>query len=646
VLAAGCGPSEVTGSRDTGLDGLELLRVDPGSVVPGTKIVASGRSFVDSTLGQTRLRLAGDLGGRAVDVALPASYLSSARLELMADSSFADALGEGGFPSGHFTGTASVEVRSEVDGKLYATVPMALEMDFAPMLTPRLDAVGDGVSFVNQPTEVNGAGYLLGGEEGSTVAVLTGCFTPMTATSCGPQVTAEIPTAPLANSTYDRTRAQFPYTTAVSGIQPGRFTGTLVLKNLHKGGATTMSAAKTVRFDIQRPMISSASPTRASLGQYVIIRGGGFVGGTADDVTLIGLRGMFMPDGGGAARALDLELVVEWRSGPEVRYVLDERDPLGRVVDMRKESGMIRGTARPIIEKGRERIEGVEIPVALGVDRLKQVVFINFLPSYVSSLRKFGLRAADALVRQRVLAVARRDYAGVNVEFRDSLPDDFALYAQVDIAGPDPNGLGLFGYDNSPGKDTDNLRLYDRIGGVNATTQQDGFPGFGGVFTESMFGFSAHPLTGKAKPEQVNANFDKLFDPFRPDRGGLDLTAADLAATPPAMRTSGTGCPASASDRGEQTSCAVFVLGSMIGTTMTHEIGHSLGLANPYGDGFHDPGDQPNRLMDSGGARTFEERAELAGEGPSVFCDAEFDYLRMILPSTQAPPQVTRPPCD
>jgi hypothetical protein len=29
-----------------------------------------------------------------------------------------------------------------------------------------------------------------------------------------------------------------------------------------------------------------------------------------------------------------------------------------------------------------------------------------------------------------------------------------------------------------------------------------------------------------------------------------------------------------------------------------------------------------------------------------VFCDEEFQYLRQILPSTEAPPDITRPPCS
>lgn len=169
-------------------------------------------------------------------------------------------------------------------------------------------------------------------------------------------------------------------------------------------------------------------------------------------------------------------------------------------------------------------------------------------------------------------------------------------------------------------------------------------PRLRGVFVESFFGFSLHP--GRFVPRPVDgadALFDAILDPFRPDVDGAPVLAADLAGVP--ALTSGAGCPAS--DRRQAVACAVWVLGSMIGTTMTHEIGHSLGLAEPgEPDVYHNPGDRPNRLMDAGGARTQRERAELAGEGPAVFCDGDYDYLRRILPAAEPPPAVSRPPCD
>ncbi|MBK9070538.1 MAG: hypothetical protein IPL79_06000 [Myxococcales bacterium] len=70
------------------------------------------------------------------------------------------------------------------------------------------------------------------------------------------------------------------------------------------------------------------------------------------------------------------------------------------------------------------------------------------------------------------------------------------------------------------------------------------------------------------------------------------------------------------------------------------------GHANPDGEGAHNDGDAPGRLMDGGAARPFLERAELAGEGPGVFCDDEYGYLRQILPSPLAADPSPRPPCS
>jgi hypothetical protein len=49
--------------------------------------------------------------------------------------------------------------------------------------------------------------------------------------------------------------------------------------------------------------------------------------------------------------------------------------------------------------------------------------------------------------------------------------------------------------------------------------------------------------------------------------------------------------------------------------------------------------------MDAGEARPFLERAQLMGQGPAVFCDDEYAYLRRILPSSAPASAVARPSC-
>ncbi|MCC6624725.1 MAG: hypothetical protein IT385_25975 [Deltaproteobacteria bacterium] len=76
---------------------------------------------------------------------------------------------------------------------------------------------------------------------------------------------------------------------------------------------------------------------------------------------------------------------------------------------------------------------------------------------------------------------------------------------------------------------------------------------------------------------------------------------------------------------------AVRVYGNLVGSTISHEVGHSLGLANVEGQ-FHNIGDNPGWIMDAGNYRPFEERAELDGQGPSFFEEGSLTYLRSILP--------------
>jgi hypothetical protein len=642
---AACSTGAPSQPQDTGLDGLALTAVNPGSVVPGSLLVLDGRSFVDDDYGASRLHLVGDFDGTPVDLTIPADFVDYGRLEIAWPGGLAAGLpGDGGT----FVGDALVEVLSNVDDQLHSSAPLSVTLSVAMQLTPRVDLLQTGVIFVNDPIVVEGDGFLLGGEEGTSFAIVSGCFLPDTGGGCAPVGPREVALVP--DSPYDRTRATFAFDPHIAGIFPGTFDGTVEIINRHgpaNGEVETDAAPETASYVLVPPQVFSVSPTSASLGQYVEIRGGGFVGVGPDDpdqtslFTEIELSGTFTPEGAGAM-PVNLVLIPEFVSGPMVRYVVSEDDELGTRVDLRAIAGSFDGMIRPVVHSENDSVTGDWTTITLGIAHVKQIVWIHFQPTYVESLRHFGLRAMDSRIRDRVVDVAMRDYAGVNVEFRTEPPNDFALYATVDISGPDPNGLGLLGYDNSPGKDTGNTRLYDKIGGVNATTQEDGFPGYGGVFVESFFGFSEHPGDFAERIDGADPAFDEIFDPFRADRGGSPVLAADLAGGIPVLQD-GSSCPAT--DRPGQIACAVWVLGSMIGTTMTHEVGHSLGLANPDGEGFHDPGDQPNRIMDAGGARTFYERGELFGEGPARFCDDEFVYLQMILPTGQTDPAPSRPSC-
>ena len=632
VALAGCSSAQLPGLDD----GLAAPRVDalhPALVLPSSELDLVGAGFADPARAATLLVLDGTFtpaGGAAQPVLLTLAATQS-------DDGHASAVAAGAAwtlaGSGHFDGTVVAQSVDALDGSVRSSDPVAVAFDVADRTTPTLTSLtpASGTLHVNDLVTLTGDGFLLGTGEGETRVVVAG---------------VEVVAHPLPDAPWDRTRVAFPFVPAIAGIAPAEFAGSVAVRNVLPGGPDAAAGTLPLAVTIVAPEITGVSTTVASLGQYVDIDGAGFIGAAADEVTLLHLVGSFRAGGANTAApiAVDVTLVPHFSDGTHLRYVLDEADALGRLIDLRQLSGTFTGNATPMVEKGNVQVTGAPHAAVLAVAPVKQVVYIRFLPSYVDSLRLFGLANADALVRARIFAVAARDYAGVNVEFRATPPDDFALYSIVDVEGPDPNDEGLLGYDNTPGKDVGNERLFDHLGGVNATTQSDGFPGYGGIFAENFMGFSSHPSSGVARLDVDPSHFDAVFDPVRPDTGRpVSVAEAKTLVVP-----DDTSACLTRKDRASRIGCAVLVLGNLIGTTLTHETGHSLGLADPTGADFHDPGDGPNRLMDAGGARPFEERAELLGQGPGVFCDDEYIYLRGILPGSDAAggDSIARPDCN
>ncbi|MEO8846619.1 MAG: hypothetical protein ABI591_20340 [Kofleriaceae bacterium] len=632
VLAAGCATST---APDPGLEGLNLSSVNPGMIIPGTKLAIAGDSFVDEEWGATTLHLVGSASGTDVDVRWPATFVDFDSMTVSIAGTNLDEIGG----DVDFDGTATIDVVAVSDGKTYSTTPLDVKLSFRNHLTPTATAVVDGVHFVNDQIEVDGDGFLLGGDEGVTAARISGCFQADGGSTCTPITTQDITMLPLQS--LSRQKAEFPFAPRIAGIKPGQFIGKVSIVNKQTAQAEIAAPAVDVSYTLVTSQVFSVDPPAASLGQYVFVHGGGFVGGEPTSDTQIELTGTFNKTGGNPA-PVDMYLIPEWVEGKLVRYVINTDDTLGQAIDLRQDTGHFTGMMTPIVSYGSDTVRGVGLSVTFDIAPVKQVVFLHFQSSYVEELRDFGMRAVDHQIRARVVAVCNQAYTGVNIEFRTDPVTDFALYENVELVGVDPNNMGLFGYDNSPGKDNGNLRLYDKLGGVNAVTQEDGYPGYGGVFVRSLMGFSQHPGVFGADVPGADEMFDETFDPFRSDVDhGAPVIANDLAGVP--VLTDGTSCPGTT--RRDQIACAVFVMGNLVGGTLAHEIGHSLGLANPYSDGFHDAGDQPNRLMDAGGDRPFLERAELGGQGPGVFCDDEYDYLRQVMPSSVAAPAITRPGC-
>lgn len=612
ALLAGC--PEENGGPDLCRDGPGVAAVRMAdTLLPGSSIELSGTNFLVEC-GAISVLFRGTLDGRPVEVEVPAEVESPARARYEVD---VDLQAGFGADRGRFAGDVGLRQRA-VDGTVRES-SLPVEFELAVTMTPRVASVTPLDVTLNAIVVLAGEGFLEGAE-GRSEVVLDGTFAPEGGGSPRPVAAVRLPATPV--EAHDRRRAGFEYSPRIAGIAPGVFTGSLVVENHHATGPVESSAPLPVAFTLGRSLIAGISPANPTLGSIVTLRGAGFIGGAPDQTLTVRLDGTATPNGGSPAAVSGLELVPRYLDGGSAEYVVVPVEAGGTLVaaDFGFAWGMFHGTATPVLRYGAERVEGLGMPLDIVLGPTKQVVFVSFQAAFSDALRQFGLRAVEAEVRAQVLDKFRRTYAGVNVEVRDREPQDYYAggYAVVEIGGPDPNGRGLFGYDNTPGKDVGNLRLHDRVGGANAEVQEDGYPGFGGVFVESFLCWSAHPPAGLTCPDGVgDPDFDRLFDPVR----AREVVAGEYPGGPDATRAA-------------QIAEAVRALGNLIGDTAAHEFGHSLGLGMPYGprDVVHHEPPADGCLMDAGSYRPFAERAELPGTTPGTWCGDERAYLDEILP--------------
>ncbi len=501
-----------------------------------------------------------------------------------------------------------------------STASFEATFDIATELPIGLDRGLSGEVSRNELALLNGQGFLAA-SEGEVLALFDGTFTNQEGETA--EVEAELPVLPAGRN--DRTRGLVRLSSALGGILPGRFVGQVTLRSVTVNGRFSESAARQVDVTFGPPILFELTPNVASLEQLVTVRGAGFLGGDAepDEATIVRLEGMFARDGGEPQSFGPAELVPEWVSGGEMRGELDARVVGNRLVSslFGAPSGRFQGTATPISIKGRTEVIGPSVPFEFTLAPPVQVVYVRFLAPLYDSLTRFGLASAAGVIEPLVIERIESIYSDWRIDARLERPEDFSPngYAILEIGGPDPNGVGLFGYDNTPGKDIGNVRLFDQIGGANAETQEDGYPGFGGVFVESMLYFSSHPdlpgpePRGRPDPDPL---FDEIFDPVR----ARPATLSEIQGDGPADRTS-------------EVDRALRALASMIGETTAHELGHSLGLADPFGPptAFHNPFDGDGCLMDSGGSRPVGERTAQPGFTETHLCQDGPVYLSEIL---------------
>ncbi|MCB9558394.1 MAG: hypothetical protein H6707_19925 [Deltaproteobacteria bacterium] len=615
----------------------------PTRALPGAVITLRSSRYLSSA-DSYRLLLEGRNGDRSVSFQ-PALSVDGFVARFRLDDQALQALGDGTF-------RGSGQVRSTGPWGSSDGPPFNMQLEIIRELQPVFNGITDGSVYLNQKVVINVDDILLEGEGQSSV-VLRGCFVPTGQAGTCPVpgtivVDATVPVEPQTDTS--RKGATFLFSPSIGGIKPGRFSGTIALQNAHDAGSTLATTEKTVSFDLQAPTLAGFAQQDASLGQYLDVLGTGFIGGTrgGGGVSAIAFSGEFVSNSG-AHRPIAWRMVAAFKSGDVARYVIPEEigDGAEKVVT-RKDRGQLIGQWKLVSRYGDQTVESAPVNASLRIAPVKQVVHLRWLDGWERAMAMFGMTEADPKVREIARGVLEQIYAGVNLELRDRAPEDFRLYSTVDVVGRDPNNTGsLLGLDNSPGKDRDNRRLFDHIGGANATTLNqgpNGSSGYGGVFGMNFFVISEHPPPGVvvAKGVVPKPMFDEVFDKVRPDTG-TPISADEMRNLVP---LDGLSCPASS--RPLEVACAVRSLGNMIGVILAHEIGHSLGLSkplNPSADAVssHNSGDEPYRLMDSG--RPVSEYFALEGK-LNAFCVENYQYLRRILPSTAAPPPGDRPPCD
>ncbi|NUN12540.1 MAG: hypothetical protein HUU55_02760 [Myxococcales bacterium] len=452
-----------------------------------------------------------------------------------------------------------------------------------------------------------GGGFLLPEEGDTTVTFLD---------------TQDPDSSPLSLPTTAQTRNQIVFQIAANpfGISPREIVGALVVHNHHADGITTTSPAWPINWNLRPSRVDELLPGPVSRGQRLQFVGKGFLPPNPDTATatVFVLDGLFVPDIGTpeswtAENAFVLfPSAITNGTSAEVTLRVD-LDQYGRLTGLGVAAGRFQGFVTPYLFLDTHVEAGIPTAQTLTVLPQLQMVWLRFLPGYYSALEKFGLLSVEPSIRKRILAVCARDYANINIQFVDTKPDDFAEYSIVEIGGPDPNEAFLFGLDNTQGKDTGNVRFDDVVGGLNAETEKEGYYGYGGVFVESFLALS--PTLGLGSLPIQTHRFDDIFAPFFVGGTGKPVSPEEIP----------TGARAAAISE------AIRVLGNLIGSTITHEVGHTLGLANIAGE-FHNIGDNPGWIMDSGIFRPFEERAEIDGQGPGFFSPNNRQYLETILP--------------
>lgn len=515
-------------------------------------------------------------------------------------------------------GDGEVSIVARLEGAI-ETLPFDASWMVARLPALSLFEGPQGDVHYNDEVVLRGAGYH-GSTEGRLELCASGTFTfegdEREVQHCEPAFLVD-------ETSRDRILARLSVALGSELGEPGTFEGALYVESEREGEEIRRTAALATTLRFGRPDVFAFAPDSAPLEARVRVQGAGFLGmedDRAEATTVLRMVGTFTPSGG-APRAITEDLFGEVIAGDAVEWVLRAEVADGQLQStfFGSASGIFEGSLTPALVADASEVVGDEVPTRFELAPVRQTVWLRFLPQFGPSLARFGLQAADAVLRERIAQRVAALYEGyrVDVTLDEPLGVSPDGVTTIEVGGPDPTGFGLFGLDNSPGKDVGNLRLFDAIGGANAETQADGFPGYGGVFVESYLWWSSHPELGVERPlgaPDEDPMFDALFDPPRTTALTLEEARGEAGRLALAARV-------------------IEAFANMTAETIAHELGHALGLAQPFGSpmDFHNARDGEGCLMDSGRNRPFGERIGVRGFEPTHFCDESAAYLRRIL---------------
>lgn len=534
-------------------------------------------------------------------------------------------------------GQGTHEVDLIVRGNHVQSPKKAHRFRIAKRLTLRVEDMPRGEVHFNEEAVIRGGGFLSEGE-GTVTAEFNGQYTiEETGDDHGVQTT--LPVRPAER--FARNRAVLVLSPDIAAsIRPGTFEGQVTLRSETRSGMQSATEPMRTTLHFGKPQLASFEPQELRIEQRLRIHGAGFVGDETRG-TVLELDGTFQPRDG-EPQSFNEAILPQFEAGNELVYPVKSevvqgiRTPklISKLFGARQ--GHFEGQARVVISSGSQEVASEPMEVELTLAQVKQVVWLRFLPGFYDVLPKFGLAAAADVIEDRVAERIESIFDDWLIDIRLERPTDYSEngFAILDVSGPPPGDLGLRGFDATPGRDSGNVRLYDRIGGENAETQADGCLGYGGVFVENFLWYSEHPGLRRRRPKiklddgtlkpspEPHPKFDEIFDPVR-----------DNPATVAEVRGDAGSYRVDAVER------AIRTFANMVGTTTAHELGHSLGLANPYrapsactqeNGNFHNFNDGTGCLMDSGGNIPFEERASLPGAPRTRLCNNHPSYLDRI----------------